>query len=495
MEQVTYVGAEGEIRLVDADGTDDRALVEEPCGTSPLANAHSLAWSSDGMHLAYVCAQPDLLNREIVVVDTDGDEIQRLLASRFKWSPDGEKIALERERAAADRGYVIEVLDVVTGGTVRAADDGLLMEWVGGDAVLVGLEPEFFGLGVTFRAHVAEAGTGDSGPLPRFDGARDFWVAPDGARAIVLTEWSVEHGGLGMAVYDFATGEETEITGGYIGYGSETIPDTLLAFSRDGSTIYWANGNDIPDVPFWPTSLLYDQPLAVELTRLPGFGPVSPEGRVAYLDRTSGDTGAWVVADLITGSRVEVAMNFGKAEVAWRTPPLETEFADELQAAIEANDLEYIFQRAHYGEFDCRDSGGLPVGPRNCLLQPMELMVPAIRYGIWNSEGGYYSPEQYAEFVQDRFAAKAAPDAHIYALGRHIRGASEGDGGVDIVVANVSSPLGDDQALAPAVVFRVAVAEGRWSIVGVKIALVELIDDFFDWWVRWGEAFPRVSGG
>lgn len=168
------------------------------------------------------------------------------------------------------------------------------------------------------------------------------------------------------------------------------------------------------------------------------------------------------------------------------------QFAAELARAVDANDVEYLEQRAQYQEFECTGASGFPVPPRSCLEQPQGRVVPAIPYGIWNSEGGYYSPEHFTEFVIDRFDAKAAPDAHMYAFGHHVRGASEGDDGVDIVVAGVSSPVADDQAFAPAVVFRVATAEERWSIVGVKIALVELVDDFFDWWVPWEEAFPGV---
>ncbi|MCH8814731.1 MAG: hypothetical protein IH957_06480 [Chloroflexi bacterium] len=519
MEQLTYVGAEGEIRLVDADGTDDRVFVEDPCEDSPSGNPFWLAWSPGGRHLAYICSEPNGLNQVLVVVDSSGEEVQWLSASRFKWSPDGEHIALEADRVADDRGFVVEVLDVATGSTVRLVDDGLLMEWVGGDRVLVGVEPEFLDLGVTFRAQVADAGTGASEPLPRFDNVLEFWVSPDGAKAIVLTEWSTEHNGIGMAVYDFATGRETEIEGGYIGFPSEHIPDSQLAFSRDGSMIYWGNATDVSSAPFWRALVLEDVPIAVELARLPWTGPVSPEGRVAYFDLTSdAERSLFLVADLITGTKVEIDINSSKSEVAWRTPPtlevpstrvagddprvLEAaarpgllEFAAEFQTAIRANDVEYIFQRAHYGEFECRDSGGFPAQPRNCSLQPAGLVVPAISYGIWNSEGGYCSPEQYAEFVVDNLARKAAPDAQMYAFGHHIRAASEADGGVDIVVADVRSSSGGGSAPGAAVVFRAATVEGEWKIVGVKIGGVGLIDGFFDWWVPWREAFPEAAGG
>jgi hypothetical protein len=509
MEQLSYIGAEGEIRLVDADATDDGVFVREPCDNSPFANAFRLAWSPGGTHLGYICTDPNVNNHALVVVDSSGEEVQRLPASRFKWSPDGEKIALEAERVAVDRGSVVEVLDVSTGGTVRLADDGLVLQWVGGASLLVGLTPEFSDVGVRFGAHLADVVTGDSEPLPRFDNVLNFWVGPEGARAIVLTEWSIEHSSTGMAVLDFATGQETEISRGYISYGSDHIPERLLAFSKDGSTIYWGNPTDVSDVPFWRASVLADAPVAVELARLPGFGSVSPGGRVAYfgLERDNGGL-AFLVADLLTGTTVGVPVPPSKAEVAWRTLPdgvpstrvsgddrrvVEAvlragfaEFAGEFERAVEANDVEFIFQLAHYGEFECRGGFGLPAPPTSCLLQPVGLLVPAIQYGIWNSEGGYYSPEQYAEFVLEKLEAKAAPDVHVYAIGHHIRGADEDDGGVDIVVGDV----GGSSAPGAAIVFRAASVGGDWKIVGVKIARVDQVDWFFDWWTPWEKAFP-----
>ena len=171
------------------------------------------------------------------------------------------------------------------------------------------------------------------------------------------------------------------------------------------------------------------------------------------------------------------------------------EFAAEFQRAVEANNVEYLVQRAHHRDIECTGADVFPVLPRNCLAQPQGLVVPAIPYGIWNSEGGYYSPEQYTEFVVDRLNTKAAPNAHVYAFGHHIRGASEGDGGVDIVVADVRSPSGGGPVTGSAVVFRVALVEGEWLIVGVNRGVVELIDDFFDWWVPWEAAFPEAPGG
>lgn len=172
-----------------------------------------------------------------------------------------------------------------------------------------------------------------------------------------------------------------------------------------------------------------------------------------------------------------------------------SEFATEFVKAIGGNNLEYIFQRSHYMEFECGSSGGLPAPPKNCALQPEELVVPAIPYGIWNSDGsGYYSPEQYAEFVLDRFAAKAAPDAHVYAFGHHVRGATEGKEGVDVVVADVSPLRAGEPLFRPVVVFRVLAVEGVWSVVGLKIGQVEFVDAFFDWWVPC-EVFPEAAGG
>jgi hypothetical protein len=167
------------------------------------------------------------------------------------------------------------------------------------------------------------------------------------------------------------------------------------------------------------------------------------------------------------------------------------EFAEELANGVEKNSLEFFVQHAAYEEFECTNVGGFPAPPRNCLGQPDGTLVPAIGYGIWQSEGGYSSPEQYAEFIAGRIAGKSAPDAYMYALGHHVRSADESDEGIDLVVADVGCPSPEKNLLPScAVVFRVAEVDGAWAIVGVTSGSVELVDVFFDWWAPWSEVFP-----
>jgi hypothetical protein len=164
------------------------------------------------------------------------------------------------------------------------------------------------------------------------------------------------------------------------------------------------------------------------------------------------------------------------------------EFAAEFEAGVEGNSLEFFVQHASYEDFECGSSGGFPAPPRNCLGHPSGTLMPAIPYGIWNSEGGYFSPEQFAEFIVDRIGGKDAPDAYVYAIGHNVRGEDESSEGVDLVVAGVrSGPPGSEQRPGAAIVFRVTPVHGVWSIVGVKIAAEELVDSFFDWWAAWDE--------
>lgn len=167
------------------------------------------------------------------------------------------------------------------------------------------------------------------------------------------------------------------------------------------------------------------------------------------------------------------------------------EFAAELASGVEVNSLEFFVQHAAYEDFECAYESGFPAASRNCLGQPDGTLVPAIGYGIWQSEGGYFSPEQYAEFIAGRIAGKSAPDAYIYALGHHVRSAEENDEGIDVVVADVGCPSPEKNLLPGcAVVFRVAEVDGAWAIVGVTSGSVELVASFFDWWAPWGEVFP-----
>ena len=316
-EQLTYTGPDGAIRLVDSNGANDHAILEDPCdGFSSLWGEFS--WTRDGERLAYRCG-----DHTLVVVEASGLEIARAdQVDTYEWSPDGRRLALERREGEwPEQTFEVSILDVSNLAETVLAEDARLLEWVGGEHVMLQRDLEFNGFDFSSHAHLHDL-TGASEPMPRFDNQRDFWVTPDGDKAIVLTEWDEESSGFRMAVYDFATREEAEIEGSAIGYPSEHIPDALLALSPDVSTIYWANPNAVEPV-LWRASTAGGP--AQRLSSIgSSFAVVSHGGRVAYWgpppepDAPERGQDVLIVEDAISGGRVEITR--GGGELAWRTP-------------------------------------------------------------------------------------------------------------------------------------------------------------------------------
>ena len=316
VEQLAYIDPDGEIRLVNADGSDDRVLSEAPCDAGNSVQNLSMAWSPDGTALGYICATDDAHGQTLFVLNSDGRQIASVQdVSRFRWSPDSGRLAYGGPVGADIPG--VGLLDAGTGYTRLLRGDALLMEWAGPGSLLLGLEPVFGDKGTAFKAHLINVASGGSTAFPEFDNARALWVSPDDARAIVQTDQRDPNGSApGMAVYNFATGLETVIDGGYIGYPSDFIPHEQLAFSPDGATIYWANAADSPAL-IWESRV--DAPEARKLGEVGSlFVVVSPLGRVAEVaPPQEAALGTIAIEDFAAGTRVEVGR--GGAPFAWRT--------------------------------------------------------------------------------------------------------------------------------------------------------------------------------
>ncbi len=283
-EQLSYIGPDGEIRLVNADGTGDRVLASAPCQPGERTGEFSMAWSPDAARMGFVCVSETITSLTLVVLDSNGDLLVRVPdTTRFRWSPDSTRMAYQTLLEPFDVGLV--ELESGETETVHLMDpyhpNAVLMEWVGPDSLLLGLEPLAGDLVIDFKAHLFDVESRESTPMPEFDSNRMLWVSPDGARAItsVAPHPALDVPGTGMAVYDFAQDLFTVIEGASIGYPSEFVPHEQLAFSPDGGTIYWANAAEAP-ATVWQASVA--APTAIQLGEMNSlFVAVSPSGRVA----------------------------------------------------------------------------------------------------------------------------------------------------------------------------------------------------------------------
>jgi hypothetical protein len=314
-EQLSYVGATGDIRLVEADGSNDHVFSDTPCDAGDSVNVKdiSMSWAPDGSALAFICGSDVAPRQTLLVLDADGKKVAGIPdVSGFRWSPDSTRLAYQRSAEPE-----VGLLEPGTGTERTLRNDAILLEWVGPGSLLLGLEPVFGDMATAFEAHLVELASGESTAFPEFDNARALWASPDGARMIVQTDQRDPNGSApGMAVYDFARGQVSAIDGGYIGYPSDFIPHRQLAFSPDSGSIYWANAADAP-ASVWTATL--GDPVAERLGEVNSlFVAVSPLGRVAGLGPSQeAALGTITIDDLAAGTRVEVSR--GSGPFAWRT--------------------------------------------------------------------------------------------------------------------------------------------------------------------------------
>ena len=316
VEQLAYVGADGEIRLVNADGSGNHVLSGTPCDAGSDVQGFEMAWALDGRALGYICVSGTTAGRTLLVIKSDGEQISSVQeVSHFRWSPDSSRLAYQS--STEHEAFVVGFLDAETGVATELRHGAALLEWVGPGSLLLGLEPVFGDLALAFKAHLVNVVSGESTALPEFDDAAALWVSPNGAKMVLYTHPSGS--APGMAVYDFATTLTTVIEGGHIGYPSEFIPRWQLAFSPDSATVYWANAGDAPP-SIWEARL--DAPEATRLGEIDSPFPVavvSPLGRVSGLTRIPNSV--WistvVIQDLSAATPVEIGRGLGP--FAWRT--------------------------------------------------------------------------------------------------------------------------------------------------------------------------------
>ncbi|MGB6836777.1 MAG: hypothetical protein WBF66_03635 [Dehalococcoidia bacterium] len=292
--QFAYIDPEGNIMLVNADGSGARKLGDpERCGRFPR-----LIWSPTGHRLACVGGRADgeAFEGFIGLIDAEGETIADLKLPGtvwpFYWSPSGEAflygvdhrygvdrplfLADDSGRSLNDLGSVdlsvagiaqahhgfalwspdgsrlayrpadaaeMRIYSLEPAGEQSFPGDYRPLAWaLGGNALLVaaGYEPPVEMGYPDYEVNLLNLASQELTRLPDLDNGRQLWVSPDGTSAAVLMPHAEALPAL--AVLDFQSGQLIPIPDSVISYPSESIPGEHLTFSADGSQLYWLDG-------------------------------------------------------------------------------------------------------------------------------------------------------------------------------------------------------------------------------------------------------------
>jgi DNA-binding CsgD family transcriptional regulator len=322
-EQLSYVGPNGDIRLVNPDGSENQVLVPDACDGDVNPQAFILDWSPSGDYLAYIC-QPGNEGPTLIVVDDFGAQVLKLNGIfRALWSPDGSTLAFQEGAGGVANNQIISasvsITRVADWNPQKVVEDGQLMAWLKPESLILARNFVLRDFQIEYEAWELSLADGTQQRLPRFDEAPlQFWNSPAGDTVVLPVPPQGEGGpGASVAVLDLASGLETIIDGARIGYPSEGIPRMLLAYTTDASAIYWANAADSP-VSIWRADL--HEMRAVRVGDVGSiFTWMSPEGRAASLRQAS---------DVFNYDRVQpitiwsadgsVAVGSGSLPLGWR---------------------------------------------------------------------------------------------------------------------------------------------------------------------------------
>jgi Tol biopolymer transport system component len=223
-EQTTLV-------IVDAAGNPRLAM-------EPKAHLESFSWSPAGRDYAYVLVLPDG-SRTVYVQPVGpvwaGDHPAATLEGvrEVFWSPDGSQLAYSR--GPADTLTVYDLASQKE-STIR---DGLRpLAWVLGGKVLLTASDNFEvpGLYATYGANLLDLATHELKPVPQLDNDAQFWPSPDGQTVAFFTH----EAGAAISLLDLATGAVSPIPSA-VPHLREWIPPDHMAFSPDGSQLFWAD--------------------------------------------------------------------------------------------------------------------------------------------------------------------------------------------------------------------------------------------------------------
>jgi hypothetical protein len=206
----------------------------------------SSLWSPNGQYLAYAVEEdltpvpeggPPRGTPHLFIAEAEEGRIRKAISGgqQPRWSADGRRIAYNQP---PDDTLVL--YEPAT-GEEKVLGKGLRpLAWVLEDTSLLvaaGFQhpQEFL---VEYEANLLDLSSGEMTRVPELDNNAEFWLSPDGIKAVVLKS------GPSLGVLDLMTLRLTDIAGSVISYPSEYIPRHQLTFTPDGSRIYWFDGNE-----------------------------------------------------------------------------------------------------------------------------------------------------------------------------------------------------------------------------------------------------------
>lgn len=129
---IAFVGSDGDIWLMDADGSDRRRLVDVPSRSTPegQSGVGHLAWRPDGgalLYNSYSFSPGEGEKYSIHVVDHDGRLLREIAdGTSGYWSPDGQRLSYLRHVVGTGCGLTTAtpvVLDLVSGSEIAIGQE------------------------------------------------------------------------------------------------------------------------------------------------------------------------------------------------------------------------------------------------------------------------------------------------------------------------------------------------------------------------------------
>jgi len=333
--QLAYVDTDGNLWLVNVDGTGKRKLMED-CSpywwyNLPLPFFSGLDWSPGGDRIACVSFS------SITIVDTEGRSVARVERAGekfvsldhfpdFAWAPNGDAFAYfldgeYEDEPFTDWRFPLVIADASGGLLIRFDDTGGQFVWspdgeaiafyrVSDDVLVVydmstekdtvlaeGLRPLAWlaegalmlvasdyqqgGNRVGYETSLLEVGNGGLTRVPELDSTQ-FWVSPDSWAIAFLARQPGAGASTMLSVLDLATRRVSPVEGSAIGFPSEGIPVQHVNWSADGAKIFFVDVR--LETKVWTASR--DGTGLTNLGTIGGMGAsFSPDGtKVAYTD-------------------------------------------------------------------------------------------------------------------------------------------------------------------------------------------------------------------